>query len=251
MIHLASLTSLWQLFNQQFTITEVNLYLQKHIHILEQLGPQGMSSDESDHEEATRDRMLGTCSPRYLVSLPRWRAESLSNWLHVFDSAYISDRRVNGASRGDFPHLWAHNAQDLHFSNHPFKAVLGLLKNTYDSAWILSQRNFTYEKDDYAFIHDNGIFLWSNMKALYAPSLWTDYMPALVFVNFYYFHSLTHLNISPITSSYITRLHPWKSTTMFLNWSIQMLLGIYIMSSWTHWNISGFYCKCGSNSNEN
>jgi len=83
----------------------MNPYLQKHAHILEQLGPQGMSSDESDHEEATRDRMLGTCSPHYLVCLPRWRAGSLSDWLHVFDSTYILDCRVNGASQGDFPRL--------------------------------------------------------------------------------------------------------------------------------------------------
>jgi len=70
----------------------MNPYLQKHAHILEQLGPQGMSSDKSDHEEATRDRMLGTHSPRYLVCLLRWRARGLSDWLHIFNSTYISDR---------------------------------------------------------------------------------------------------------------------------------------------------------------
>ena len=118
-----------------------------------------MSSDESDHEEATRDRMLGTRSPRYLVCLPRWRAESLSNWLHVFDSAYISDRRVNGASRGDFPRLRAHDPQDPRFGNRLFKAVPGLPKNTYDTTWLSSQKNFAYGKEDYPFIHDNGIFL--------------------------------------------------------------------------------------------
>jgi len=86
----------------------MNLYLQKHAHILKQLGPQEMSSDKSDHEKAAQNHMLGTRSPRYLICLPRWRPGSLSDWLHIFDSAYISDRRVNGASRGDFPRLQAH-----------------------------------------------------------------------------------------------------------------------------------------------
>jgi len=136
----------------------MNPYLQKHAHILEQLGPQGMSSDESDHEEATRDRMLGTRSPRYLVCLLHWRAGSLSDWLHILNSTYISDRRVNGASRGDFPRLRAHDPQDPHLSNHPSKAIPGLPKNAYDLTWLSSQRNFAYGKEDYAFIHDNRIF---------------------------------------------------------------------------------------------
>jgi len=136
----------------------MNPYLQKHAHILEQLGPQGMSSDESDHEEATQDRMLRTRSPRYLVCLPRWRAGSLSDWLHIFNSAYISDHRVNGASRGDFPCLYAHDLQDPHLSKHPSKAIPGLPKNAYDPTWLSWQRNFAYRKEDYAFIHDNRIF---------------------------------------------------------------------------------------------
>jgi len=136
----------------------MNPYLQKYTHILQQLGPQGMSSDKSDYEEATRDCMLRTRSPRYLVCLLCWRARSHSDWLHVFDSTYISDCRVNGASRGDFPCLQAHDPQDPRLSNRPSKAILGLPKNTYDPTWLSLQRNFAYGKEDYAFIHDNHIF---------------------------------------------------------------------------------------------
>jgi len=102
--------------------------------------------------------MLGTRSPRYLICLPHWGARSLSDWLHVFDSAYISDRRVNGASRGDFPRLRAHDLQDPCLSNCPSKAIPGLPKNAYDPTWLSLQRNFAYGKEDYAFIHDNHIF---------------------------------------------------------------------------------------------
>ena len=134
--------------------------------------------------------MLRTRSPRYLVCLLCWRARSHSDWLHVFDSTYISDCRVNGASRGDFPCLQAHDPQDPRLSNRPSKAILGLPKNTYDPTWLSLQRNFAYGKEDYAFIHDNHIFfnwVWKpSVLHLYEPII---YMPTPAFVKFHHFYS--------------------------------------------------------------
>ena len=149
-----------------------------------------MSSDKSDHKEATRNHMLRTHSPRYLVCLPCWRARSLSDWLYIFDSTYISDHWVNGASQGDFPRLWAHDPQDPCLTNRPSKAIPGLPKNTYNPTWLSSQRNFAYRKEDYAFIHDNHISfnqVWKpSVLHLYEPII---YMPAPAFVKFHHFHS--------------------------------------------------------------
>jgi len=120
-----------------------------------------MSSNESDHEEAWCDCHLETHNPRYLVLTPKWRAQCLSDWLHVFDSLYMVDHQSDGPSHSDFPHLRIHNAENPHFSDHPARPVPGLLKNAYDPTWLASCSNFRVGCKDYSFMHENSLFSWA------------------------------------------------------------------------------------------
>lgn len=133
--------------------------MQGHTHMLRQLGPNGMSSDESDSEEATRNRAIRREVTNFRVVLPAWRAPELSIWLHVFDSVYIASRRSLGPSRGEFPRQRRHDALSP-LIDMDKKPVWHLPRNAYDSTWLAARGDISLQVDaaTYNFTHDNRLY---------------------------------------------------------------------------------------------
>lgn len=130
--------------------------------MLERLGVQGMSSDESDREELPRNPRARLETPHFYVHSPRWRATRLTTWLHIFDAAHTVYRRSGEAGlRGAYPRLRVQNMENPVFSSSK-KFVRGLPLNAYDQQWLASRNDvpFTIQPamERYDFDHDNEIF---------------------------------------------------------------------------------------------
>lgn len=90
------------------------------------LGVEGMSSDESDHENNIE---------QYRILVKPWRSVAVTVWLRVFDAMYRHDRcgpvRA-GNSRGKGPRLrFQSTTVD---GSRP--AVIRLPRNAYDERWL-------------------------------------------------------------------------------------------------------------------
>ncbi|KAJ7070209.1 hypothetical protein C8F01DRAFT_1329213, partial [Mycena amicta] len=122
--------------------------LRKHINVLEEFGVDGMSSDESDMDDE------GIVS--YQSHVPQWRAEIVTNWLHLFDTLHHLLRRVdNGAStRGADPRYRKHLRK---LSAKP-TFVAGLPINAYNHQWLQANGQtrvqFLRPRGNYDFTHD-------------------------------------------------------------------------------------------------
>ena len=130
--------------------------LQKHVQILQRLGVQGMSSDESDHEVVASHPPAWRTNPRYLVRSPAWRAAHLTLWLRTFDAGHmIKCRMVEGGSRGAFPRLHVYNGQPSNVSKKTF------IRDAYDPQWLAHRKDVqfcvTLDKQPYDFSHDLNI----------------------------------------------------------------------------------------------
>lgn len=102
--------------------------MKPHIEMLELLGVEGMSSDESDRE-GDQDQ--------YWILPPLWRDERLTTWLRAFDSVHHLLRKSGDptALRGAFPHI-RHPTKRKSDSN---GFVPGLPINAYDEDWFQQQ----------------------------------------------------------------------------------------------------------------
>ena len=101
--------------------------LKWHLNILETLGPNGMSSDESGVDCNTKQLT-------YTIVKPDWQHPELHNWLKVFDQLHHQNH-INSWSldkRGAFPHIRI-RSQKVHRKVH---VPAGLPINTYDPTWL-------------------------------------------------------------------------------------------------------------------
>ncbi|KAJ7101581.1 hypothetical protein C8R43DRAFT_907239 [Mycena crocata] len=128
--------------------------LQKHIDMVEYLGVDGMSSDESEMEDVGGEHHV-----QYLIRSPRWRARCVSVWLRMFDSLHNILRR-SGESfshRGSFPRRRKPTQQQSLST----KFVAGLPINVYDEHWIERDPVRKYDlrplTQHYNFSHDEDI----------------------------------------------------------------------------------------------
>ncbi|KAI9433637.1 hypothetical protein H4582DRAFT_1783182, partial [Lactarius indigo] len=90
----------YQLFQRRRGIAKLFDPLKRHLDILDALGSNGMSSDESD-VDCNSKRIA------YTVVKPDWRHPDLHNWLKVFDQLHHRNH-INSWSldkRGAFPHI--------------------------------------------------------------------------------------------------------------------------------------------------
>jgi hypothetical protein len=151
------------LFHRRLQVAQEHPDLRQHVHILERLGVDGMSSDESDFEELRRHPHARLENPRCYVLRPRWRALLITNWLHVFDSLHIVSRQsLLGPLRGAYPHLRIYNAESPRVSNSQ-SFVRDLPINAYDAQWIANTTRVDYSvRPDrrwiYDFSHSNSLF---------------------------------------------------------------------------------------------
>jgi hypothetical protein len=151
-----------KLFHRRFEAAQTHPLLQTHIHILQRLGVQGMSSDESDGKELVRNPSARLETPRFQVLRPWWRATELTTWLHIFDSVHMIERRSgDGGSRGAYPRLRVDNAQSPTYSNSQ-NFVRGLPINAYNQRWLAGRQDVPFsvrpaEGEMYDFSHDANV----------------------------------------------------------------------------------------------
>ena len=132
--------------------------LRRHVGILQLLGPDGMSSDESDGPPG---------APRgYSICIHPWRATGVTPFVRIFDAVAVILRRLR------FPHLGGgigHGALPrirvavVGLFSTSGRFVPGLPVNTYLPDWISGVRNWDLTvqptSEPYNFTHDNRIFL--------------------------------------------------------------------------------------------
>lgn len=144
-----------QKYDRRLDIAETHPLLVHHVPILERLGPDGMSSDDSDHD-TSRTHLLGA---RFITKQPIWRAETLFDFLHVFDSLYSLKRRKERTTRGSLPYPRQVDANTFSSST---KFVTDLPKSAYRSSWLEMQRSAPYvvrpTTEPYVFEHASGLF---------------------------------------------------------------------------------------------
>ncbi|KAH9172229.1 hypothetical protein EDB89DRAFT_1851400, partial [Lactarius sanguifluus] len=117
----------YQLFQRHHEIAKLFDPLTTHLGILDTLGPDGMSSDESLVNPDTHQLT-------YTVAKPDWRHPDLHNWLKVFNQLHHRNH-INSWSlnkRGAFPHIRA-GSHKVHKKEH---APTRLPINTYDPKWL-------------------------------------------------------------------------------------------------------------------
>jgi hypothetical protein len=150
-----------QLFQRRRGIAKRLDPLTKHLNILDALGPEGMSSDESLFEPDTRQLT-------YTVAKPNWRHPDLHHWLRVFDQLHHRDH-VNSWSldkRGTFPHIRA-GSQRVHKKVH---APPGLPINAYDPKWLESREPLYLnhvlcpQMEQYNFNHPSDVIAYACMS---------------------------------------------------------------------------------------
>lgn len=128
-----------------------------HLDMLERLGVDGMSSDESDSDDLPRVRRKRVS---FKVLTPRWRNPALSDWLHTFDTVGWIHRRDKGPTRGLHPRHRLHNQRTPKFSNSK-KFVPGLPFNAYKTEWLDARLDVDFavypEPERYEFSHGHDI----------------------------------------------------------------------------------------------
>jgi hypothetical protein len=128
----------------------------QHLGILDALGDDGMSTDESFVDSDTHQTT-------YTVTKPEWRHPDLHNWLRVFDHLHHRNHIESWSldKRGAFPHIRT-ESQKVHLKSH---APRGLPINAYDPRWIESRETLYLDhvlcpqwEQQYNFMHSSDVF---------------------------------------------------------------------------------------------
>lgn len=118
--------------------------------MLDRLGIDGMSSDDSDIDAGGL--------PQYRVTQPLWRAGSVGTWLRALDVLYLMHRRESGTTtRGAFPRRRLVTL----LSSSSNKFVPGLPINAYKPTWLRSRlevkNTVRPNATPYLFLHSSAI----------------------------------------------------------------------------------------------
>ncbi|KAI9060080.1 hypothetical protein FKP32DRAFT_1578784 [Trametes sanguinea] len=141
------------LFSRRLKAARSHAPLEQHVEMLRILGPKGMSSDESAHENGV---------VQYRVLKKPWRADQVTVWLRTLDAIYRRDRfsPVNGATRGAVPHLrLTSNRVSTRTPPPP-----GLPINAFKPSWLSNLADFDREMlkisdEPYEFTHTTDVTL--------------------------------------------------------------------------------------------
>jgi hypothetical protein len=152
-----------QLFQRRRETAKLYTPLSKHIDILDTLGVDGMSSDESSFDPHTGQ-------PTYTIVKPGWRHPDLHNWLKVFDQLHHRNH-VNSWSldkRGAFTHMRA-GSHKIHQAVH---APPCLPVNGYDPKWLESRESLYVrhvlcpKEEPYIFNHPPDVIAYVSLYHL-------------------------------------------------------------------------------------
>jgi len=135
--------------------------LKPHELLIRQLGPDGMSSDESDYGELGANPPARLRAPRYYVVSPQWRHPDLANFLEVFDMVYCIRRRVGNSLRGSYPRIRQYPTTSARISTSR-KFVPHLSISAYKPDWIASRVDVAFvvcpTQEVYSFEHAANVF---------------------------------------------------------------------------------------------
>ncbi|KAF7436045.1 hypothetical protein PC9H_002871 [Pleurotus ostreatus] len=150
------------LFHLRLEAAQQHPLLQRHVDIMQRLGPDGMSSDESDVEDGRGgEDPANPTRPIFRVVAPGWRAREVGEWLEPFDSIHLFSRRNSDDLRGQYPRLRLRTSR-TRTVDRTARAVKDLPVNAYDPAWLeqQTQADFTVRATNqrYEFQHDNRLF---------------------------------------------------------------------------------------------
>ena len=130
----SSLSNSWttQLFYRRRDITFVYPQMEPQRRMLDELGIDGMSSDEGEKVNN---------GIQYRIYAPRWRARMVTPWLRVFDSLYLDYRMGDnsGDQRGTLPR----RRVPTRLESSSRKYVPGLPINAYRTDWLEEQLDIT------------------------------------------------------------------------------------------------------------
>ncbi|KAH9918992.1 uncharacterized protein B0H18DRAFT_882440, partial [Fomitopsis serialis] len=129
--------------------------------LMTSLGPEGMSSDESDHD-------AGGGEPVYKISTSSWRSLRLTSWLRGLDALHLMDRYrgVFDKSPGGWPHF-----RQAALGKPSARAAVGHLpRECYADNWLANQSLFlrdTLQMVDMAvnLTHPEDIQRWIHIAA--------------------------------------------------------------------------------------
>ncbi|RDX39950.1 hypothetical protein OH76DRAFT_1366956 [Lentinus brumalis] len=124
---------LHQLFFRRREVCMSYPQLARHLEMLELLGKDGMSSDETDSDRVASGKK------KYRIVKSKWRSDSVTQWLKGFD-AVEAIMRTNG--RGNVPRTRSISNK----VNNESKVVPGLPRNAYDAFWYANVGEFTKAK---------------------------------------------------------------------------------------------------------
>lgn len=157
-----------QLFHRRLDVAGRHPHLRQHVDILQRLGIDGMSSDESDYEEIPTNPPAAMRAPRYYVLRPRWRRDALSDWLETFDVVYNILRRESLGRRGAYSRRRVQNTTAITFSqNRSFVPCLPI--NAYKERWLSGRRDIEFSvvpTDAYNFRHSSEVIKYAFSSAL-------------------------------------------------------------------------------------
>jgi hypothetical protein len=147
--------------------------------MIQRLGIDGMSSDESDYGELPRNPPARMRPPRYYVLQPLWRHPDLSAFLETFDVVYCILRRLSISRRGAYARLRQQNATTVKYSTS--KAfVPGLSVSTYSANWLEARGDVEFvvfpSSEPYSFTHDPEVIRYvSKLRVFKFVLVLTDY----------------------------------------------------------------------------
>ena len=135
-----------QLYHRRRDITFDFPQMEPQRHMLEELGIDGMSSDEGENVATGR---------QYRIYVPRWRAPMLTPWIRFFDTLYLYRRTGDddGDQRGNMPRTRV----PTRLQSTSRKYVAGLPINAYSTDWLEEQldiQNLVHPTPEIIYHHD-------------------------------------------------------------------------------------------------
>ena len=145
-----------------------------HQPMIQRLGINGMSSDESDYGELPRNPPAHMHPLRYYVLQPLWRHPDLSAFLETFDVVYCILCRLSISCHGAYAWLRQQNTTTVKYSTSR-SFVPGLSVSTYSANWLEAHGDVEFvvfpSSEPYSFTHDLEVIRYVCLKIFMSSNL--------------------------------------------------------------------------------
>jgi hypothetical protein len=166
LINIARHSSSSQLFERRLRAAERHPSTRRHVDMIKYLGVDGVSTDESDHEN---NRGV----PQYLIVQKPWRNPTLSSWYRALDSLHrhLRFRPVRKATRGAQPHIRLPSSR----IDGTRGEVAQLPINAYNERWLDTlteeqRRGLYISMEPYDFSHPQEIIQYACLLRIFSST---------------------------------------------------------------------------------